>query len=210
MSLGENPLFARWSARYGGRNEARGNARLRAELLAGAAGRALEAGAGTGLNFAHYPAQLDELIAVEPEPTLRAKAAESAARAPVPVRVVGAVAGALPVPDGSQDVVVVSGLLCSVADPVAALTEFRRVLKPGGELRFYEHVRAKQPGRARFQDLADHVWPRLMGGCHVNRETLRAVDVAGFEVERVRELVFPPGARVSVVATRILGVARKP
>lgn len=209
MSLVENPLFAWWFARCGGRNEARGNARLRAELLDGAAGRALEVGAGTGLDFGHYPASVAGLVAIEPEPRLRAKAAEAAGRAPVPVRLAAAVADALPVPDGSQDVVVVSGVLCSVVDPVAALAEFRRVLRPGGELRFYEHVRAKEPVRRRWQDLADFVWPSLMGGCHVNRETLGSIAEAGFELERVRELVFPPGARVSVVAPRILGVARK-
>ncbi|TNC25459.1 class I SAM-dependent methyltransferase [Amycolatopsis alkalitolerans] len=206
----ENRLFAWWFARYGGRNEARGNARLRAELLAGVSGRVLEVGVGTGLNLPHYPAGVEQLTAAEPEPTMREKAAGAAARAPVPVRLVDAFADALPVEDSSQDAVVVSGLLCSVPDPVAALVEFRRVLRPGGELRFYEHVRARQPVRARFQDLSDHVWPRLMGGCHPNRRTLETIRATGFEIEHVRDLIFPPGAKVSVVAPRIHGLARKP
>ncbi|WP_236793000.1 class I SAM-dependent methyltransferase [Amycolatopsis sp. GM8] len=121
----ENRLCAWWFARYGARNEARGNAQLRTELLAGAAGRVLEVGVGTGLNLAHYPATVEQLIAAEPEPTMRQNAAEAAARAPVPVRIVAAFADALPVGDGSQDAVVVSGLLCSVPDPAAALADSR-------------------------------------------------------------------------------------
>ncbi|WP_218951962.1 class I SAM-dependent methyltransferase [Amycolatopsis anabasis] len=207
MALIENPLFAKFFARYGARNEARGNARLRAELLAGLSGRVVEVGAGTGLNFPHYPPAVAELVAVEPEPTLRAKAAEAATGAPAPIRLVDGVADGLPAEDGSADAVVVSGVLCSVADPAAALAEFRRVLRPGGELRFYEHVRARGAVWARFQDFSDLLWPRLMGGCHPNRDTLSAIRRAGFEIVRCRELIFPPTARISVVAPRVHGVA---
>jgi hypothetical protein len=83
------------------------------------------------------------------------------------------------------------------------------VLRPCGELRFYEHVRAPTRGRARVQDVVDLVWPRLMGGCHPNRDTTAAIERAGFRIERCRGFLFPPGARVSVVAPRVLGVARR-
>ncbi|MBK1782964.1 class I SAM-dependent methyltransferase [Prauserella cavernicola] len=207
MALVENPFFARLFIRIGARNEARGQAALRAELLAGLRGHVVEPGPGTGLNFGHYPASVERVSAVEPEPTLRERARAAAERAPVPIDVVDGLADRLPLADGEADAVVVTGVLCSVADPPAVLAEFRRVLRPGGELRFYEHVRAGG-ARGRWQDAADLVWPSLMGGCHPNRDTLGAVRRAGFEVVRLRELIFPPGATVSVVASRILGVAR--
>lgn len=197
-----NRFFAWLFKRIGARNEARGGAALRRELLAGARGRVLEVGAGTGLNFPHYPPGVD-LTAVEPEPALRAEAAKSG------VPVLDARADRLPLPDGSVDEVVVSGVLCSVPDQAAALAEFRRVLRPGGRLRFYEHVRARSPLRARWQDLAALVWPRLMGGCLPNRDTRTAIEAAGFVVSHCRELIFPPGAKVSVVAPRIVGIAQK-
>ena len=84
MALVNNPLFARWFARYGGRNEERGNRELRREMLAGLSGRVLEVGPGNGLNFPHYPVTVQEVVAVEPEPYLRSRAAEAAAAAPVP------------------------------------------------------------------------------------------------------------------------------
>ena len=124
------------------------------------------------------------------------------------VRVVDGTADDLPLESGSVDAVVVAGVLCSVPDLPAALAEFRRVLRPGGELRFYEHVRSARPGFARYQDAVDRVWPHLMGGCHPNRDTLAAIREAGFRVERVRSFGFPAQARVYPVLPRILGSAR--
>src|SRR5262245_42921092 len=204
-----NPLFARFFDRFAAKDEKRGQAELRRELLDGLSGRVVEVGAGNGLNFPHYPATVDELVAVEPEAYLRERAADAARTAPVPVEVTDGLADRLPFDDGSFDAAVVSGVLCSVPDQASALAEVRRVVRPGGELRFYEHVRAPTRGRARFQDLVDVVWPRLMGGCHPNRETLAAIERSGFRVERLRGFLYPPGARVSVVAPRILGVARR-
>ena len=203
-----NPLFARYFARFGGRNEDRGNREHRQEMLAGLTGRVMEVGPGNGLNFPHYPVSVQEVVAVEPEPYLRSRAVEAAAAAPVPIRVADGTAGELPAPDGSFDAVVVSGLLCSVTDVHAALTEFRRVLRPGGELRFYEHVRSRDVLFAGFQQAANLVWPRLMGGCHVRRQTRAAIDEV-FTIETCRGFRFPPEAFVWPVAPRILGIARK-
>ena len=204
----KNPLFARYFDRCGARNEERGNREFRRELLAGLSGRVLEVGAGNGLNFPHYHASVREVVAVEPEPYLRARASEAAAAAPVPVRVTDGTAAELPAADGEFDAVVVSGLLCSVADVPAALAEFGRVLRPGGQLRFYEHVRSRDTAFARFQQAADLVWPHLMGGCHVHRQTRAAIGRV-FTIERCRGFRFPPSAVLSPVAPRILGVARK-
>src|ERR1700724_151276 len=112
MALVNNPLFARYFARFGGRNEERGNRDLRRELLAGLSGRVLEVGAGNGLNFPHYPRSVREVVAVEPEPYLRARAVEAAVAAPVPVRVADGTAAELPAADAEFDAIVVSGLLC--------------------------------------------------------------------------------------------------
>ncbi|MEU3270377.1 class I SAM-dependent methyltransferase [Saccharomonospora sp. NPDC006951] len=208
MAPFQNPFFARLFQRIGDRNEARGQAELRRELLAGLTGTVVEVGAGTGLNFPHYPDEVTKVAAVEPEPSLRSAARRAATHAPVPVSLVAATAGRLPFEDGSADAVVVSGVLCSVADPPAALAEFARILAPGGELRFYEHVRSPVALRALIQDAADLVWPRLMGGCHPNRDALAVMRAAGWQPVRWRELIFPDGAKVSVVAPRVLGVAR--
>jgi ubiquinone/menaquinone biosynthesis C-methylase UbiE len=208
MASVRNPLFARWFARYGARNEERGNRELRRELVAGLTGRVMEVGAGTGLNFPHYPASVAEVVAVEPEPYLRSRTMEAASAAPVPIRVVDGTAADLPAADGEFDAVVVSGLLCSVPSAADALLEFRRVLRPGGELRFYEHVRSRDAVFARGQALADLVWPRLLGGCHASRDTGAAIGRV-FAIESCRGFRFPPGARFYPVAPRILGVARR-
>jgi ubiquinone/menaquinone biosynthesis C-methylase UbiE len=207
MALVRNPLFARFFEWCLGRNEERGNRELRRELLAGLAGRVLEVGAGTGLNFPHYPASVREVVAVEPAPLLRGRAVEAAAAAPVRIRVADGTAAELPAGDGEFDAVVVSGVLCSVPDVPAALAEFRRVLRPGGQLRFLEHVRSRDPLFAGFQQAADLVWPHVMGGCHVQRETQPAI-ARYFTIEACRGFRFPPFAVMSPVAPRILGVAR--
>lgn len=208
MELVKNPLFARYFERCGARNEEHGGRELRRELLRGLSGRVIEVGAGTGLNFPHYPAPVREVVAVEPEPRLRSLAATAASAAPVPVRVVDGTAAELPGADGEFDAVVVSGVLCSVADVPAALAEFRRVLRPGGELRFWEHVRSKDPLFARYQQAADLVWPHLMGGCRVQRQTQEAIARA-FSIEACRGFRFPAFAAFSPVGPRVLGVARK-
>src|ERR1700761_2799309 len=208
MALIRNPFFAWYFSRFGGRLEQRGNRELRREMLAGLSGRVIEVGAGNGLNFPHYPQAVREVVAVEPEPYLRVRAAETTPAAPVPVRVTDGTAGNLPAADGEFDAVVVSGLLCSVPDAEAALAEFRRVLRPGGQLRFYEHVRSRDEIFARYQRGADLIWPRLMGGCHVERRTQSAI-ARVFTIERCRGFRFPPSATFSPVAPRIIGVARK-
>jgi SAM-dependent methyltransferase len=166
----------------------------RDELLGGLSGYVVEIGAGNGTSFGHYPATVDELVAVEPEPYLRRRATERARSAPVRTRVVDGVAEALPLEDGSADAVIVSIVLCSVLHPGRAVTELRRVLKRGGELRLLEHVRASDPRKARVQKSLDRprLWPRLAGGCHCGRDTLAAIEAAGLRLEESRSFDLGP------------------
>lgn len=204
----KHPLFARVYTRVARAEDERGNAENRRELLAGLTGRVVEVGSGIGSNFAHYPPGVTEVIAIEPEPYLRARSEEAAAAAPVPVRVLDGVADALPIEDETVDAGVASLVLCSVPDQSTALAELRRVIKPGGELRFYEHVIANRPSRRKFQRFMDAtLWPRMAGGCHMTRDTRAAIDAAGFIVQRSRRFPYPAG---SFGLPHILGSARRP
>jgi ubiquinone/menaquinone biosynthesis C-methylase UbiE len=209
MELVNNPMFARYFARCGARLEEHGGRAARIELLAGLSGRVVEVGAGTGLNFRYYPEAVREIVAVEPEPYLRGHALRAAMTAPVPVSVVAGTASELPADDAEFDALVISGVLCSVADVPAALAEFHRVLRPGGQLRFWEHVRSRDPLFAAFQQAADLVMPLLMGGCHAHRDTQAAIGRV-FTVDSCRGFRLPPGAVLFPPAPRILGTARKP
>ncbi len=204
------PLFARFFDLYCGRDRGTGEAQLRRELLAGSQGTVVEVGAGNGISFEHYPPTVGQLIAVEPEPYLRRRAESAARDAPMPTRVIGGTAAALELPTGSADVLAVCGVLCSVPDQAAALAEFRRVLRPDGELRFYEHVRSRRAGFARWQRLVNPLWSRIMGGCQTDRDTLRAITDAGFILQWCRGFGFPADAHWRPVAPRILGVANSP
>ena len=205
-----NPIFARVYDRVSGRAEDAGQREHRRELLEGLSGRVVEVGAGNGLNFAHYPPAVEEVLAIEPEPFLRERARAAAASAPVAVRVLDGTAERLPLDDASADAAVLSLVLCTVPDQSAALAELRRVLLPGGELRFYEHVRSERAGFARFQEVADLIWPRIAGGCHTARDSGRAIAAAGFELERCRRLTFRPCSMIAPIAPHVLGRARRP
>jgi ubiquinone/menaquinone biosynthesis C-methylase UbiE len=204
-----HPIFTRVFARVGPAMDTQGALEHRRALLAGLAGRVLEVGAGNGLNFAHYPPAVTELLAVEPEPYLRALAETAAQRAAVPISVGSGTADALPGPDAGMEAAVASLVLCSVPDQARALAELRRVLRPGGKLRFFEHVQADISGLARAQRLADVIWPTL-GGCHTSRDTLTAITTAGFQLISIRRFRFPDSRPPSPAAPHVLGIARPP
>lgn len=213
MSSGvvRHPVFARVYQRVSAAGEAAGGAAHRDELLARLTGRVAEVGAGNGLNFGHYPSSVTEVVAVEPEPFLRARAGEAARRADVSITVLDGVADLIPVESGGVDAGVASLVLCSVPSQAAALGELFRVIRAGGELRFYEHVVARRPGVARVQRVLDRtIWPRVAGGCHAARDTVAAIEEAGFVVERCRRFAFRPCMCAAVTAPHVLGVARRP
>jgi ubiquinone/menaquinone biosynthesis C-methylase UbiE len=206
--MSSHPLFARMFTRYFRPAIDRYGTEHRRRLLAGLSGRVVEVGAGDGGNLAHYPAGVTKLVALEPEPYLRAGCERQAAAASVPVEVVDGRAESLPLEDGAADAVVTCLVLCSVGDQRAALSEAYRVLRPGGELRFFEHVAAPPGTRlARVQRFADAtVWPRLMGGCHSSRDTVAAIEATGFTIQQVDRFDFPPG-QLSPATPHALGRA---
>jgi SAM-dependent methyltransferase len=181
--------------------ERRGMALRRRALLAGARGRVLELGAGTGLNLAHYPAGLAELVLIEPEPAMRARLAQRVARSGREARIVTARAEALPFAEGTFDTVVSTLVLCTVGDPDAAVREARRVLAPGGRLLFLEHVRAASPSLARWQDRLAGPWAAFAQGCRCNltTEALLAGKLRLERVERARWCGMPALVRPLIV-----------
>jgi SAM-dependent methyltransferase len=189
----DNPFFARlWT--FLSRHETKAIQRLRRENLAGLSGRVLEVGAGTGTNFAFYPSTVSEVVAVEPERRLAALAREAAETAAAPVTVSTDTVEQFAASSGGEpfDAVVCSLVLCSIDEPDDVLRQLLSLLRPGGELRYLEHVASSGP-RARLQKLADAtVWPRLLGNCHTHRHTEASIVGAGFQVSGARrEWTFP-------------------
>ena len=203
-----HPIFARVYARLAKVMEP-GQRGHRTELLEGLRGRVVEVGCGPGNNLAYYPAEVEQVLAVEPEAYLRGKAQHAARTAPVPVEVVAGSAEALPVEDGWADAVVFSLVLCSVPDPAVALAEATRVLKPGGLLCIYEHVVSADPKRRRYQERIDGTWTRFTGGCHCNRDTAAALAAAGYDLEGLRSLTLKEVPRVVPVEPHLLGQVRR-
>jgi SAM-dependent methyltransferase len=168
---------------------------LRKRLVRRAFGDTLEIGAGTGLNLPHYPDDVDELILAEPDPGMFSRLERKTSRSKRVSRAVLAPAERLPVPDASVDTVVSTFVLCTVEDPEVVLRELRRVLRPGGQLLFLEHVRSESPRLARWQDRLAEPWRRFGRGCRCNRTTGERITASGFVLKDVTTAtwrVMPP------------------
>jgi ubiquinone/menaquinone biosynthesis C-methylase UbiE len=181
---------------------------MRRQTLAGAQGRTLDVGAGTGANLGLYPETVSELVLAEPDPhmlrRLRAKLAEAGGGA----EIVAAPAERLPFADAEFDTVAFTLVLCTVPDPRAALGEAARVLRPGGRLLFVEHVRSPDPGAARWQDRLERPWRFFGDGCHCNRDTIAAIEASPLTIEALERGRLPkappilrPLARGSAILT---------
>jgi ubiquinone/menaquinone biosynthesis C-methylase UbiE len=181
----------------------------RRSLLGGVRGRVVEIGGGTGANLPYYGSGVEELVITEPEePMARRLEGKLGEHPDLPVRVVRAPAEALPVEDAGFDYAVSTLVLCTVDDPARALAEIRRVLKPGGQLIFLEHVRSDDPKLAKWQDRLHGLQYRFGHGCNCNRPTLSYVKDAGFEVPQLEHdevKKAPP-----ILRPLIVGVASLP
>jgi ubiquinone/menaquinone biosynthesis C-methylase UbiE len=205
-----HPIFARVYSKLLVKGfDAGGGSALRQRLLADLRGEVVEVGAGDGANFAYYPAAVTRVVAVEPDPYLRPRALRAAAAVGERLEVVDGDAARLPLDDASVDAVVFCLVLCSVPDLTAALAEARRVLRPDGRLVLLEHVQDHEAGAVRrLQGVLDRtVWPHLFGGCHLGRDTVGAVEAAGFGFEELDRFHFPEGSRAPM-SPAILGAAR--
>lgn len=199
--------FAAMYDRFLAGSEDAGLADLRRALLAQAEGRVLELGAGTGLNLAHYPAAVTELVLTEPSEAMAKRLRPRAAAASVPARVVVAPAERLPLADASVDTVVATLVLCTVDDPERALAEVARVLRPAGRLLFLEHVRSTEPRLARWQDRLERPWHAIGAGCHPNRDTLAAIEASPLSVDQAERGRLPKA--FPLVRPLLSGAARR-
>ncbi|MBO0706975.1 MAG: class I SAM-dependent methyltransferase [Candidatus Dormibacteraeota bacterium] len=180
---------------------------LRRAVVSRARGRTLEIGAGTGLNLPYYPADLPELVLAEPSAPMRARLEARRQDARGTPRLIAAGAEELPFADGTVDTVVSTFVLCTVADPAAALREIARVLSPTGRVLFIEHVRATSKGLARAQDLLERSWRAFAAGCHCNLPTLEILHSAGFETRTLSTSwnAMPPIVRPLVAGSATRG-----
>jgi SAM-dependent methyltransferase len=164
--------------------ERAGMAGRRRRIVAGATGRVLEIGAGTGLNLSHYPDAVGDLVLTEPDEGMADRLEKRVRESGRAATVVRTSAEELPFEDRSFDTAVSTLVLCTVPDPARALAEVRRVLRPGGRLLFIEHVRSDSPRLARWQDRLEKPWAAFAEGCRCNRRTLDLIE-AGLRLERV-------------------------
>jgi ubiquinone/menaquinone biosynthesis C-methylase UbiE len=198
-------LFAATYDRMSRKGEEAGLRAMREGLLAGAAGRVLEIGGGTGANLALYDSGLEALVVTEPEAAMLRRLQQKAHEQAPGAEIVQAPAEALPFEDASFDTVVSTLVLCGVDDQVRALFEANRVLRPGGRLLFLEHVLSDDPGLAKFQNRMNWL-NRLVVQCDCNRNTLSAIEATGFDVTQIEHSTMPKAPKF--VRPLIVGTAK--
>ncbi len=198
--------FAAWYPMLMGRIERNGQATVRRDQLAAATGRVLEIGAGSGLSVPHYPAGLEELVLLEPNPAFRIRLRELLDRTHVPAAIVDGDVHDLPFPDSSFDTVTASLVFCSVDLPARALAEVHRVLRPGGRFLFHEHVRGG-PVRGVVQDLLTPLHRGLADGCHANRDFEALLASSPLNVESIAHLRMPTW--IPTLVPLVVGAARR-
>lgn len=169
---------------------------FRERVIAGAEGRVLEIGIGSGLNLPFYGPQVQEIFGLEPSPQLVAMAKRSARDASAPVTFIEGMAEAIPLDDRSIDTVITTWTLCTIPEAVQALTEMRRVLKPGGQLLFIEHGLAPEESVRKWQERVTPLWKRIGGGCHLNRPIRNIIERAGFSIAALENSYLPKAPRM--------------
>ncbi len=210
-SAGSLTPVQRWLVRHALRHPDAVLPKYFADLLEGVHGRVVEIGCGRGTLFPYYPGTVDELLGVEPNVWSRCEAAKAGSQLAFPVRVleINEADGNLPIGTSSIDVVVCCETLCSVAEPDRILVEVRRTLRPGGELRIYEHVLASSGMGRMVQRIVDRMgWPRLLGGCHTSRDTVRMISAVGFEWVSLRCIWYARMLILWPAGPHVIGRAR--
>ena len=199
-------VFATLYDRIMRRGEERTMRERRSELVAKARGRTLEIGAGTGANIPYYPDAVEEVIRAEPFEPMRSRLERKLRQSGKSASTLDASAEAIPLDGESVDTVVSTLVLCTVDFPDRALAEIARVLRPGGQLLFIEHVRSHSPRAARWQDRLETPWRHFAAGCRCNRDTVASIAAAGFttEHEDAQWKGVPP-----IVASIVIGRAVK-
>jgi ubiquinone/menaquinone biosynthesis C-methylase UbiE len=198
-------IFAAGYDRFQARMEADFFGDIRREMLAEASGHVIEIGAGTGVNLQHYPRSIERLVCTEPEAPMAKQLRRKADDTDLPVEIVEAPAESLPFEDDSFDTAVATLVLCTVSDPARTLREIDRVLRPGGRFIFVEHVRAEDPGLAKWQDRLHPLWVRFGHGCNCNRPTLDSIEASPLSVESHRRGRIPKAP--PIVRPLLTGVA---
>jgi ubiquinone/menaquinone biosynthesis C-methylase UbiE len=203
MSL-RKKFFAATYDRMSRKSEDAGLRDMRHGLLAGAGGNVLEIGGGTGANLAHYNGKVESLVITEPESAMLRRL-QSKARDQAPLaKILRAPAEDIPFEDDTFDTVVSTLVLCGVDDQARSLREARRVLRPGGQLLFLEHVRSDDPALARLQDRMNWL-NQFVVCCDCNRPTLTSIEAAGFTISSLEQTTLPKAPKF--VRPLIVGVA---
>jgi ubiquinone/menaquinone biosynthesis C-methylase UbiE len=172
--------------------------RQRQKVVPRAYGEVLEIGMGSGHNIPFYdPERVSRVIGVDPCETSWRIAQQRVQASPIDVEFCAGSAEQLPMGDAQVDTVLLTFSLCTIPDPIAALREAARVLKPGGRLFFCEHGRAPDASVSRWQDRIDPLWTRLFGGCHVNRDVVEMLGTAGFSSDDVESMYLPKTPRIA-------------
>jgi ubiquinone/menaquinone biosynthesis C-methylase UbiE len=204
------PVFSRFY-KVATKKEGRRFKAIRADLVAGLSGTVIEVGCGNGMMFEHYPEEVSEVVAVEPEPILREAASKRAIEVARNIQVLPGTASRLPAGDASADAVVFSLVLCSVNDVTAAASEAFRVVRPGGQVRIFEHTIAPEQGLLRkVQKGIDPVWKLFAGGCRLTRDPIGPLIQAGFTVEHEHRQRFRISPGMPVVDPQVIATLTRP
>lgn len=173
----------------------------RKQLIAKASGDVLEIGAGTGINFPFYTSNARRVMATDPNPEMLQRMTPKMDLCAVPIDVQTSNAESLPFVDSAFDTVVGTLVFCSISNPQSAIKELYRVLKPGGKLLLFEHVRMDNPALQTTQKLLTPLWKRLCDGCHLNRDTLSLIKNSSFNVDQV--IPIYKGLFLSIKASKL-------
>ena len=164
----------------------------RQKVVPKATGTVLEFGIGAGHNLPHYDSsRIDRVIGVDPCATSWELASERAANLDFDVEFIQGSALDVPIEDASVDSVLITFTLCTVPDPMAALREAKRTLKPGGKVYFCEHGLAPDERVAKWQNRVNPIWKKVFGGCHINRDTAGLLTEAGFKLDELEQMYLP-------------------